>query len=485
MKKLILTSSIALWGMAGFAQQGTLQLDPNMTIKATMNNMSGYYRVSIKGFICNAETADDILERDGKRDEIYLTSQSHKVNAQGVLIPNTAVQHKSRVMGDINARNPAERRVMAGTADGGLGGIKTGDQVPDIEPFRNNAPATGDLLPFILWEGSLNNGEKAIVTPNIYEWDGPEDFLTTFWHGSIAGKLLQIPTGIASIPFRALGAGENMAYNFDTPGVWPAVGVAQQFPNLFQKVDWNALPQAEKSQFYLAHTVKANQPLDRPIGISDGASNIYNPLFMHLDANAINRLLTFDAGYGRGILPIYCNDQDGLNGKYVLFVHFEQILNESDKNRINLQSTDAFDGIGNYSLRNVNAFDKEADVLGGGTANNTHIVLNDLKGLNSQRWRIRKVNQYYFNITNNFNNGCLDILNKNDGNGSNIVTSACDNSEIQQWSFIRYCDGSWLVRNFKTKRMMEVYNAAKHFAAPMGQWDATMAKNQRWFIEKK
>lgn len=473
MKTRFSTIILILYTSISTAQK--LQLDPNMAIKAVMNNTNTYYRVTVKGFICNAETADDILERDGKRDEVYLTSQSHKVDTQSMMIPNTAVQHRSRVMGDINARNPAERRVMAGTADGGLGGIKTGDQVPDIEPFKNKAPATGDLLPFILWEGSLNNGEKAIITPNIYEWDGPDDFFTSFWHNSFAGKLLKPGVSLASIPFVAIGIGQGAAYNLDSPGVFPAVGVAQQFPNVFQKINWNSLIQADLQKYLHSHGVNADKPSDRPIGVESlsnsilsSSNNIYNPLFINLDANTITRLISLDAGYGKGVVPIYCNDKDGLNGKYVLFIHFEQVLNEADKNLINLQSTDAFDGIGNYSLRNVNASDKEADVLGGGTANNTHIVLNDLKGLNSQRWRIRKVNQYYFNITNNFNNGCLDILNKNDGNGSNIVTSTCDNSETQQWSFIRYCDGSWLVRNFKTKRMMEVYNAAMHFAAPMG-----------------
>lgn len=37
-----------------------------------LNKPITYFRVVAKGFTCNRETADDILERDGKRDEIYL-----------------------------------------------------------------------------------------------------------------------------------------------------------------------------------------------------------------------------------------------------------------------------------------------------------------------------------------------------------------------------------------------------------------------------
>lgn len=145
---------------------------------------------------------------------------------------------------------------------------------------------------------------------------------------------------------------------------------------------------------------------------------------------------------------------------------------------------DEFDPLANYAFRNVFASDKETDFLNGGITSNPPVVLNEFKGLKSQRWKIKKINQYCFNITNNYNNLNLDLLNKKDINGSTIVTSTADNSETQQWSFIRNCDGSWLVRNVRTKRMMEVYNAATHAAAPSGQWDASFARNQRWFIEK-
>lgn len=472
---------LSVWICNTALAQVKLQANTDAVIK---NASAPYMRVSALGFICNAETADDALERDGKRDEVYLSSQSHKVDAQGRLVANTAVQHRSRLMGDINARNPVERRVMAGTADGGLGGIKTGDQIPDFEPFKNNAPASGDLLPFILWEGQLTNGEKAIVNPSIFEWDGPEDFLTTFWHKSFVGILLRVNpvSGIASIPFQALGVGQATPYNFDTPGVWPAVGVAQQFPKLFQKVNWDLLPAKEKAEFTQTHMVAAHMPADRPIGVEN--NNLYNPLYMHLDTDIMGRLISYDAGYGKGVLPLYFNDKDGLNGKYVLFIRFEIVTNEKDKNRINLQSTDAFDPLAAYSFRNVNASDKEADILGGGKTSNTHVVLNDLKGLQSQRWTIRKANQFYFNIINNYNNLYLDILNKYNINGSNIVSSQADGNDSQLWSFVRYCDGSWLVRNFKTNRMMEVYNGGKTVFSPLGQWDATALKNQRWFIEK-
>lgn len=79
----------------------------NSSAKTAMTKSgSDYYRVVVKGFTCNRETADDMLERDGKRDEIYLTSFSYMVNVIGNALPSTAIRTKSKLFGDINGRGP-------------------------------------------------------------------------------------------------------------------------------------------------------------------------------------------------------------------------------------------------------------------------------------------------------------------------------------------------------------------------------------------
>ncbi len=77
-----------------------------------MQPKDNYYRVVVKGFTCNRETSDDILERDGKRDEVYLGSISYMLNNQGQTIPRTLVKRRSRTMGDVNGRAPEERRCI-------------------------------------------------------------------------------------------------------------------------------------------------------------------------------------------------------------------------------------------------------------------------------------------------------------------------------------------------------------------------------------
>ncbi|VXC39802.1 conserved hypothetical protein [Flavobacterium sp. 9AF] len=472
--KLIVLST--LFSIVAFSQIN----DAKATMKYALKNGSNdYYRVSVKGFICNRETSDDILERDGKHDEIYLTSLSYLVNSQGNSIPSTAIKTKSKFLGDINGRGPENKWAMAGSAPGLLGGIQSGDQIPDNEPWKNNALHSGDLLPFVLWEGELKQGsDYAVIHPGIMEWDGPADFLTNFWHNSFAAMVLKPGVGIASLPFRALGIGNTDDYN-NSPGVFPAPTVMQQFGNIFYRADLQSLSTSDFQKFH----VGTDRPIDRPIGVEK--SDIFNPLQIRLDYNTATTLSQRDFGYGRGIIPIVYRDREDLKGEYTVFISFEKITDASQRDRMNITHADNFDPISEYSFRSVHASDKETDILNGGMESNTHVVLNNLLGLKSQRWTIKKANQYYFHIKNQYNNLILDLLNQNDINGSNIVTSVPNGNDSQLWSFIRYCDGSWLVRNYKTKRVMEVYNAASNVTAPLGQWDANFARNQRWFIEKK
>jgi hypothetical protein len=463
------------------------QLPNKINKQEVLQSQTDYYRVVAKGFICNRETSDDVMERDGKRDEIYLSATSTITNRQGFSIPETTVKNRTRTMGDVNGRAKEERRSMAGSAFGNLGGIQTGDNIPDVEPWKNQASPSGDLLPFILWEGILEDHQSVIITPTIMEYDGPDDFLTNLWENSFIGQLGHLVTSVAATPFNLFTSNVNAPnniglYNDSAPGIYPIPTVMQQFPDQFYRVKVDLLTKEQKIEFQRQHAIVTNSPADRPIGSTE---NFYNPLVMKLDAASMERLSHTDFGYGKGIVPIRFIDTSGLNGDYTVFYAMEKVTETAQKGRINVSHPDVFDPIVSYSLRNVWAHDKVADVLAGGTTDNTHIVLNNDLNIDSQKFNIKKANDFYFYLNNVYNRLNLDILNKNDSNGSNIVSSSADNSEIQQWAFIRYCDGSWIIRNVKTKKVIEVYNAATNILAPLGQMEFNNGRNQRWFIEKE
>ncbi len=481
MKRISIAISGLLLSAFSQAQVATMMSADAKVMQAKDN----YFRVVVKGFTCNRETSDDMLERDGKRDEVYISSISYMLSAQGQTIPRTLLKRRSRTMGDVNNRAKEERRCMAGSAFGNLGGIQTGDQVPTVEPWRNNLPAKGDLLPYILWEGQLPaGGDQVVIYPTLFEYDGPDDVLTQIWDRSgivaIAKAATFIPVGLFS---SITGIGRGGSYNDDEPGIHPAPTVAQNYPNQFFQL--NLQGQNLSLPEYSSFNADPGRPGDRPVGLTyQGGKPFYNPLQLRLDNNGINQLSQADFGYGRGIVPIRFKDQDEWKGDYTLYVSFEKVTDAGQVNQVNVTTTDAFDPLAGYTFRNVYAADKVADIMNGGRVDGTYIVLYQPKGLNSQQWRIRKANDQYFYITSVYSNMNVGVLNNSNGNGANIVTYTPNTSEAQQWGFIRYCDGSYLMRNRMSGKVMEVYNAAVTDFSPLGQMDNTAAANQRWLVEK-
>lgn len=438
---------------------------------------NSYYRVTAKGFICNRETVDDMLERDGKRDEIYLTSASVLINADGVSMPETSMKNRSRTFGDINGRAVEERRAMAGSADGNLGGIKTGDQLPDVNPWKNNVAAKGDLLPFILWEGELSGGKSVLITPSIMEWDGPADFLTAFWHESFMGRILHAPVAFGSIPFKMFtGTGINDPFNLgsyddSTPGVFPPPTVIQQFQN-FYKVNYEEFSSSDKQKYLQAISVDSGRPNDRPIGVSNG---LYNPLNIKLDASTFSRIANTDFGYGKGIIPLKFKDESGANGDYTVFYSFEIVTNEAEKNRINVTNSDAFNLTTPYQFKNALS-GRVMDLLNAGNV----LVLNDDKNITPQKFYIKKTNNA-FRFQNVFNNQYLELYSQN---GKSIMGT--NPNPTNSYYLIRYCDGSWIFKMTTDNifNTISTENFGTNILTPVIFEKYVGAQNQRWFFEE-
>jgi hypothetical protein len=128
----------------------------------------GTFRVLVTGFHVDHETADHILEVDGKGDEIQLRAElvEHRLGAS-TSTPRTI---RSKVFGDVN-RYPA--RIQAGSRSS-LGGLRTGDDAGTHA--RNGQMPTADRLPLVLWEGELEAGGLGVlISPTIWEVDDTID----------------------------------------------------------------------------------------------------------------------------------------------------------------------------------------------------------------------------------------------------------------------------------------------------------------------
>src|SRR5439155_2463282 len=143
---------------------------------------AGVFRVVLNGFKVNHESDDDILEGDGKRDEVYLRADVWVLNRDG----SVPYRHSPRsvLMGDINNQSDP-RRIAAGTASDD-GGLRTNDKWPINEPWRRVRSPLADRTPMLLWEGQLSRGENmAVIIPTVWEWDSRDPSTSEIsWDGS-------------------------------------------------------------------------------------------------------------------------------------------------------------------------------------------------------------------------------------------------------------------------------------------------------------
>lgn len=128
------------------------------------------YRVSLAGFYAKTQTYDNAFQTDGKGDEVFLSYRNVVVAADGAVLADG--ENVTGTMGDTNGFSYREK---AGTLSS-LGGIRSDDC------HRTNR---------ILWQGPLASGQKAVISPTMWEWDGGGDGFAAWagWSSELAGRL--------------------------------------------------------------------------------------------------------------------------------------------------------------------------------------------------------------------------------------------------------------------------------------------------------
>ncbi|MET0464328.1 MAG: hypothetical protein ABW007_14280 [Chitinophagaceae bacterium] len=164
MKKLFVFVFLAFTAFASFGQSGRI-------------------RVSFVGFECIRETWDDILQSDGKGDEVYFNFGVTLGNRQGA----TLQKHEKRtpVYGDNSG--PFSNRVNAGSAVDLFGGAKGGIRAGDV--FRCND---------IVAEYTMNDGDILTIIPTAWEYDPIADNMNAFT-STMAGLYNSINQRVAPV----------------------------------------------------------------------------------------------------------------------------------------------------------------------------------------------------------------------------------------------------------------------------------------------
>jgi len=145
---------------------------PRKSTTTTPAPKSGNYLVRVNGLLCTLAASSS--------DAVYVGAAIRQYDRRNMQI-TMSTNADTWVYGDVN--NMQGQRKQAGTRSQ-TGGIGTGDMIPP--GFAPGAPGTlpaqPNLLPLLLWQGTLTDGVDAVViSPSVWENYGDRQLFYT-WH---------------------------------------------------------------------------------------------------------------------------------------------------------------------------------------------------------------------------------------------------------------------------------------------------------------
>jgi hypothetical protein len=249
---------------------------------------SGRIRISFAGFDCVRETWDDILNMDGKGDEVYFNFGFTQADRGR----NTKMTYEKRtgVYGD--ATGSLSNRTSVGSCvdlfGNNRGGIKAGDT------YRCND---------IIGEYNLADGDILTVVPTAWEYDPVADDLSSFT-STIGGLYNSINK---SVPLLAVA-------DFATGGMYKLIYAADKLAISKIKAGGN---QGE-----------LGKPGTRPIGMEKYGD--FSPKFVVLNTENLVAIANSNFGFGQGVIAVNYdevalgNSRDHGNYTILLKVEFTQ-----------------------------------------------------------------------------------------------------------------------------------------------------------------
>jgi Repeat of unknown function (DUF346) len=280
-------ANFAGWDMVG----GRITSDPAVVSLggSAAAAARGRFRVTLTGFRVIRPTWDDILERDGKWDEVFLVTDSATLHRNGTLSGTRALRD-AVVIGDTN-NFPARRR---GGSASDLGGFREGNTHPAVAlDALRRPPASfnnGGEPAFIVFDGELVEGEKsAVIVPTIWEWDPP-----THLHDQYVASMRE---------------GLSTCANVVAPIVWGDHPIARLAAG------------CTPTDLRLS-TIRIGEAAARPIGMKPAGDHYtYSPWVVGLNYRGAAAL----TAAGPGVIPVRYVDFDDLKGDYELFLVVERV----------------------------------------------------------------------------------------------------------------------------------------------------------------
>jgi len=269
------------------------------SVSVNVMRWTAQYRVILTGFHVNRETGDDMLNRDGVKDEVYAGAHVMVFVPDGIHSPpplHNDYVVRSMVYGD-NSKWPY--RVRAGSATP-MGGLKAGDNVP-ANPSAPVTTLAGVQFPMQVWAGTITaNREIVVISPSLWEQDGDTTQFHLWWWGqrNTATNGTKLAASYVNEAEQSNELGLNFLFNLTT-----------------------GYPTSQSGD--------AGNGADRAIGLS---SNYLSASPMLMDRGLIftqervERILCA-AGVSRIVFPVRFveGDNTGDPGDYILYIQVERI----------------------------------------------------------------------------------------------------------------------------------------------------------------
>ena len=296
--------AFAVWSLhrSGNQDYAADELNPaRVTVNAGV--LRGRYRVTLTGFYVHNETTDNAAQWDGKRDEVFISTDVKFLDLNGnQVIQGFSPSVPSYVFGDTYKQNPNQRKQAGSASD--RGGIRTGDRYPLDDPY-SGVPIQGpQWIPLKLWEGDLVQGQNAVVvTPTIWEFDGSQN-------AAVFNGWVQWAQGTTQKLRNSKEFGEMV-------GAEGATALALTGLSLDLALSFS--------------NQVLGQDGDRPIGVNrSGPTVSFQPQTLALNYENIESFLSQGheaAGLPRGLYPVqYIDTGEWGGGNYIIYLKVEKVM---------------------------------------------------------------------------------------------------------------------------------------------------------------
>lgn len=221
-------------------------------------------------------------------------------------------------------------------------------------------------------------------------------------------------------------------------------------------------------------------PKDRPVGmlLNQGTNQyLYYPVGLQLNYETASAISETEMGYGKGVFGMQFRDHQDLKGDYTIYIQVEKIPLKGQPLTIQPRSVGNFQPNKLYTIRNAET--GQLITVGGRDGAYT-IYMGTDNNSTASKWRIRKIADNYFILTNELSGKNLTCYDR--GNGRRLLLYDQNGDNQQQWKMVIQAEGSYIFFNREIADRPVVNTIGS--STPNLDNNLSNLPSAKWFIEE-